>query len=174
MTDYGHELRFGTFLTPSAAGATRVLDLAGLTERVGLDLVTVQDHPYQPAFLDTWTLLSVIAARTQRVRVSPNVANLPLRPPALLARAAATLDILSGGRGELGLGAGGFWTAIPAMGGPNREPGAAVDALAEAIPLIRSLWTDSGRGVRLPGEYYSLTGAKPGPVPVHPVEIWVG
>jgi hypothetical protein len=174
MTDYGHELRFGTFLTPSAADAHRVLDLAVLTDRVGLDLVTVQDHPYQPAFLDTWTLLSVIAASTERVRVSPNVANLPLRPPAMLARSVATLDILSGGRVELGLGAGAFWTAIAAMGGPVRDAAAGVDALAEAIPIIRALWTEGSRGVRLPGAHYSVAGAKPGPVPVHAVEIWVG
>ena len=60
-----------------------------LTERVGLDLVTFQDHPYQPAFLDTWTLMSYVAARTERVHISANVINLPLRPPGVLARAAA-------------------------------------------------------------------------------------
>jgi alkanesulfonate monooxygenase SsuD/methylene tetrahydromethanopterin reductase-like flavin-dependent oxidoreductase (luciferase family) len=174
MADYGHELLFGTFLTPVASDADRVVDLAVLTDRVGLDLVTVQDHPYQPAFLDTWTLLSVIAARTERVRVSPNVANLPLRPPAVLARSVATLDILSGGRVELGLGAGAFWTAIAAMGGPDRGAAEGVDALAEAIPILRALWAPGGRGVRLAGEHYSLAGAKPGPVPAHDVEIWVG
>ena len=52
-----------------------------------------------------------------------NVLSLPLRPPAVLARAAASLDLLSGGRFELGLGAGAFWDAIEAMGGPRRTPG---------------------------------------------------
>jgi alkanesulfonate monooxygenase SsuD/methylene tetrahydromethanopterin reductase-like flavin-dependent oxidoreductase (luciferase family) len=172
--DYGHELQFGAFITPTAASAERVVQLAELADRAGLDLVTVQDHPYQPAFLDTWTLLSVIAARTQRIRVSPNVANVPLRPPAVLARAAASLDLLSGGRVELGLGAGAFWPAIAAMGGPNRTPGDAVDALREAIGVIRALWTPGNRGVKLPGAYYELTGAKPGPFPAHDIEIWVG
>src|SRR2546425_7379164 len=101
--DYGHELLFGTFLTPVAERAAQVVRLAERTEKAGLDLVTVQDHPYQSRFLDTWTLLSVIAGRTSTVRVTPNVANLPLRPPAVLARAAASLDILSNGRVELGL-----------------------------------------------------------------------
>src|SRR5690242_13628248 len=114
-----HDLVFGSFLTPSAERPERVVDLARLTEQVGLDLVTVQDHPYQARFLDTWTLLSVIAAVTSAVRVSPNVANLPLRPPAVLARSVATLDILSGGRVELGLGAGAFWDGIAALGGPR-------------------------------------------------------
>jgi hypothetical protein len=173
MADYGHDLLFGTFLTPKADAAEQVVELAELTERVGLDLVTVQDHPYQPAFLDTWTLLSVIAGRTSTVRISPNVANLPLRPPAMLARGAASLDILSGGRVELGLGAGGFWDAIAAMGGPRREPAESVEALDEAIRLIRALWTP-GRGLRLDGRHYQLRGAKPGPFPVHPIGIWLG
>src|SRR5690625_4315738 len=104
MTDYGHDLLFGTFLTPTNAAPERVVALAQATEAAGLDLVTFQDHPYQPAFLDTWTLLSYVAARTERVRLAPNVANVPLRPPAVLARAAASLDLLSGGRLELEIG----------------------------------------------------------------------
>ena len=112
---------FGSFLTPSAEQPERVLELARLTEQVGLDLVSVQDHPYQARFLDTWTLLSVIAASTSRITVTPNVANLPLRPPAVLARSVATLDLLSSGRVELGLGAGGFFEAIAAVGGPRLD-----------------------------------------------------
>ena len=95
MTEHGHPLRFGVFITPSAAEADRVVDLAVLAERAGLDLVTFQDHPYQSRFLDTWTLLSFVAARTERVTISANVLNLPLRPPAVVARAVASLDILS-------------------------------------------------------------------------------
>jgi hypothetical protein len=83
MTDYGHELRFGVFITPAADQAAHVVELAKLVDLVALDLVTLQDHPYQPRFLDTWTLLSVLAAQTTSVRVAPNVANLPLRPPVL-------------------------------------------------------------------------------------------
>src|SRR5664279_5417178 len=135
MPDYGHDLVFGCFLPPVAAAATEVLALAVEAEERGLDLVTVQDHPYQPAFLDAWTLLAVIAARTTRVSVMPNVANLPLRPPAVLARSAASLDLLSGGRVELGLGAGAFWDAIEAMGGPRRTPGESVVALEEAVTI---------------------------------------
>ena len=173
MTDYGHDLLFGTFLTPSAADASEVVELARLTEQVGLDLVTVQDHPYQPRFLDTWTLLTWIAASTSRVRLAPNVANLPLRPPAVLARSAASLDLLSGGRVELGIGAGAFWDAIEANGGPRRSPGEAVAALEEAMTGIRALWAPSG-GVRLDGAHYPLLGAKAGPAPAHEIGLWVG
>jgi alkanesulfonate monooxygenase SsuD/methylene tetrahydromethanopterin reductase-like flavin-dependent oxidoreductase (luciferase family)/hemerythrin-like domain-containing protein len=173
MPDYGHPLEFGVFLPPQADAAGDTLTLARLADRLGLDLVSVQDHPYQAAFLDSWTLLSVIAASTTAVRVFPNVANLPLRPPAVLARSAASLDILSGGRAELGLGAGAFWDAIDGMGGPRRTPAEAVAALEEAIGVIRALWTP-GRGVRLAGEHYRLAGAHPGPFPVHDIGIWIG
>ena len=126
MTDYGHELRFGSFLTPSSDDVRTVLSLAQLTEEIGLDLVTFQDHPYQPRFLDAWTLLGFVAARTSRIRLATNVTNLPLRPPAVLARSVASLDRLSAGRVELGLGAGAFWDAIEAMGGPRLFAGRVV------------------------------------------------
>ena len=173
MGDYGHDLSFGIFVTPKADTAGHVLRLARRAEAAGLDWVSVQDHPYQPAFLDAWTLLTAIAATTERVSVFPNVANLPLRPPAVLARAVASLDILSGGRAELGIGTGAFWDATAAMGGPRRSPRESVQALREAIAVIRALWAP-GRGARLAGDHYSLAGAKPGPFPVHDVGIWVG
>lgn len=175
MTDYGHDLVFGSFITPSAAGAQQALTLSELADAEGLDLVTFQDHPYQPSFLDTWTLMTWVAARTTRVRIVPNVVNLPLRPPAVLARAAASLDLLSGGRFELGLGAGAFWDGIEAMGGRRLTAGQAVTALSEGIDIIREMWdTEKRGGVRVHGEYYRVDGAKRGPAPAHPVGIWIG
>lgn len=174
MGDYQHDLLFGTFLTPSADQPQRVVALAQLSEELGLDLVTVQDHPYQARFLDTWTVLSVIAARTTRVRVAPNVANLPLRPPTVLARSVATLDLLSGGRVELGLGAGAFWDAIAAAGGPRRSPAEAVEALEEAIEVVRGIWAADGPAVRVEGRHYLVRGVHPGPAPAHRVGIWLG
>lgn len=169
--DYGHDLAFGSFLTPTAGDPQRVVGLAVASERAGLDLVTFQDHPYQPAFLDTWTLMAFVAARTRSISLSPNVANLPLRPPAVLARAAASLDLLSGGRVELGLGAGAFWEAIVAMGGRALTPGQAVTALEEAIAIIRGVWGVGQRPSR--GEYYSATGYKPARA-AHDIGIWLG
>jgi alkanesulfonate monooxygenase SsuD/methylene tetrahydromethanopterin reductase-like flavin-dependent oxidoreductase (luciferase family) len=119
VSDYGHELAFGVFVTPASRPPQRVVQLAQLAEAAGLDLVTFQDHPYQPAFLDTWTLMSYVAAQTKSIRLAGNVLNLPLRSPTVLARSVASLDLLSGGRVELGLGAGAFWDAIEAMGGPQ-------------------------------------------------------
>jgi alkanesulfonate monooxygenase SsuD/methylene tetrahydromethanopterin reductase-like flavin-dependent oxidoreductase (luciferase family) len=175
MADYGHDLAFGTFITPQNRRPRDVVALAQLTERSGLDLATFQDHPYQSAFLDTWTLLSWIAAQTETVRVASNVLNLPLRQPAVVARAAASLDLLSGGRFELGLGAGAFWDAMEAMGAPRRTPGESVDALEEAIEIIRAIWNPGERsGVYLDGEHYHVRGAKRGPQPAHDISIWLG
>src|SRR5213594_5167308 len=129
--DHGLQVRFGVFVTPEAT--QRPLQHAVMADELGFDLIGVQDHPYQRRFFDTWTLLTAIAMRTERITVFPDVANLPLRPPAVLAKAAASLDILSAGRLELGLGAGGFWDAIKAYGGPARTAGESVSALEEAI-----------------------------------------
>ena len=175
MTDYGHDLLFGTFVTPTAQDPRQAVDLAITADRAGLDLVTFQDHPYQPSFLDTWTLMSYAAARTSRVRLTGNVLNLPLRPPAPLARAVASLDILSGGRVELGLGAGAFTDAIVAMGGPRRTAGENIEALAEGIGIIRDLWDTEARGrVTHEGKHYQVAGAKRGPKPAHDIGIWIG
>jgi alkanesulfonate monooxygenase SsuD/methylene tetrahydromethanopterin reductase-like flavin-dependent oxidoreductase (luciferase family) len=174
VSDYGHDLLFGVFLTPAADAPNDVVARAQLAEEVGLDLVTVQDHPYQPRHVDTWTLLSVIGAKTHRIRVAPNVANLPLRPPVVLARSVATLDLLTRGRVELGIGAGAFWDAISGLGGPRLTPAQSIEALEEAIAVIRGMWARDGQPVRHRGEHYVIRGAKPGPLPVHDVAVWIG
>src|SRR3954452_7193617 len=174
MPDYRQDLQFGVFITPVAAQADGVVELSKLADVVGLDLVSFQDHPYQPSFLDTWTLLSVVAAQTTNVRVAPNVANVPLRPPVLLAKSAASLDVLSGGRVELGLGAGAFWDGIAANGGPRRSPKESVGALSEAIDVIRAFWDTDSRSVRYDGMHYRVKAAKPGPSPAHDIGIWLG
>jgi len=171
--DYGRPVQFGYFVIPDTTQPMRALEQAIRADQAGIDLIAIQDHPYQHRFHDTWTLLSVIAARTSRVTVFPDVANLPLRPPAMLAKAAATLDLLSNGRVELGLGAGGFWPAIQAMGGPARTTGESVSALEEAIEVIRLVWS-GGRGLRFDGRFYQLAGLNAGPPPAHPIGIWLG
>jgi alkanesulfonate monooxygenase SsuD/methylene tetrahydromethanopterin reductase-like flavin-dependent oxidoreductase (luciferase family) len=173
MPDYHHDLLFGISVPPAARDHQGVVSIAELADDVGLDVVGFQDHPYQPGFLDTWTLLSYVAGITQHSRLFPNVANIPLRPPAVLSRSAAALDILSGGRVELGLGAGYFVNQIVAMGGPHRTIPQLVEALEEAITVIRALWKP-GPPVHIEGKYYSLAGAQPGPAPPHPIGIWIG
>lgn len=175
MTDYGHDLLFGAFISPLNQPVMHAVDLAVVADRAGLDLVSFQDHPYQPAFHDTWTLLSYVASRTQHIHVNSNVLNLPLRQPAVIARSAASLDLLSGGRFELGIGAGAFLDAVEAMGGRRLSPGQSVDALEEAITIIRDAWdTDKRSGVRFNGQHYQVNGMKRGPKPAHDIGIWVG
>lgn len=171
--DYGRPIQFGFFLTPDAADYPGLVRLARLADDLGLDLIGIQDHPYQSRFFDTWTLLAALAVQTHRIRFFPDVANLPLRLPSVLAKAAASLDRMTSGRVELGLGAGAFWPAIAALGGPVRAKGEAVAALEEAIAVLRLMWSDQ-RAVSYDGQYYRLHGAHPGPVPAHSIQIWIG
>ncbi|NMB91061.1 MAG: LLM class flavin-dependent oxidoreductase [Chloroflexi bacterium] len=174
MSKYGFPLQFGLSVSPATSRLPQLLELVQAADQAGLDFIAIQDHPYNRTFMDTWTLIAYLAGRTGRVRFFPDVANLPLRPPAMLAKSAATLDRLSGGRVELGLGGGAYWDAITAMGGPQlASPGDAVAATAEAIQVIRLAWSGE-RGVSFDGRFYQLHGYQPGPEPAHPMGIWVG
>jgi alkanesulfonate monooxygenase SsuD/methylene tetrahydromethanopterin reductase-like flavin-dependent oxidoreductase (luciferase family) len=173
MADYGHQIEFGYFLSPDADDPDGVLETAKLADELGYDLLGVQDHPYQRAHLDSLALLGVILARTERIRVFQAVGNVPLRPPAVYAKAAATLDLLSGGRFEAGLGGGGYLDAAHAMGAPELTPGESIEALEEAVAILREFWSGA-RSIRFDGRHYHLEGVKPGPSPAHPIGIWLG
>jgi alkanesulfonate monooxygenase SsuD/methylene tetrahydromethanopterin reductase-like flavin-dependent oxidoreductase (luciferase family) len=172
--DYGHPLEFGYFLTPDAGDPLAVLETARLADSLGYDLLGVQDHPYQPRHLDTLSLLAAILAQTTAVRVFADVGNLPLRPPAVLAKAGATLDLLSEGRFELGIGAGGYLDAAHAMGSPARTAAESLEALEEAVAVMRAMWSGERRGIRFDGRYYHLAGVHPGPAAAHPIQVWIG
>ncbi len=173
--DYGHPVKFGAFVTPTNAAPHAPVETARLVESLGYDLVTFQDHPYQPSFHDTWTLISYVAAKTERIHIAPNVMNVPLRHPAVAARAASSLDLLSGGRIDMALGAGAFWDAVVAMGVPRLTPGESVTALEEAVDIMRGIWDAGNRSpLRLDGTAHSLHGAKRGPLPAHDIPIWIG
>ena len=164
---------FGANVDPLWEDPQYPLRLAEQVDASGLDYIAIQDHPYQSKFYDAWTLLTFLAARTQNVTFVPTVANLPLRPPAVLAKAAASLGLLSGGRVQLGLGAGAMWDGIAAFGGPRRNGKDAVDALDEAIDVIRAMWSEE-RSVRTGGSHYAVTGAHPGPPAGDDLGIWLG
>jgi alkanesulfonate monooxygenase SsuD/methylene tetrahydromethanopterin reductase-like flavin-dependent oxidoreductase (luciferase family) len=166
------QLRFGVFLSPDASRREDVLEQTLAAEAAGLELAGIQDHPYQRRFLDTWVLIGHLLARTSRIRIFPAVANLPLRPPAMMAKAAASLDLLSDGRFELGLGAGGFPDAQVGMGGPRRTAGEGVEAVEEAIGILRRAWEADG-SLRHEGRHFRLD-YRPGPPPAHPIRIWLG
>ena len=158
--DYDHPVRFGIFPTPRADFSREILEMARVADEAGFELVGIQDHPYQRRFLDTWALMAFVLAKTGRITVFPDVANLPLRPPRMMAKHAATLDLLSGGRFELGMGAGASWEGIEAMGGRQRSPRQSVDAVEQAILEIRDFWKGEGKF--------------DGPKPAHDIGIWLG
>jgi alkanesulfonate monooxygenase SsuD/methylene tetrahydromethanopterin reductase-like flavin-dependent oxidoreductase (luciferase family) len=168
------EPTFGLSITPN--NAEKAFTLAKAADQLGLDVIGIQDHPYNGTFLDTWTLISTLAASTEKIRYFTDVCDLPMRPPAMLAKASATLDILTKGRVELGLGAGAFWDAIHSYGGPRRTPGEAVAALEEALQVIHLIWNYGGprRRVSFSGKYYQLENAQAGPSPSHNIGIWLG
>lgn len=169
-------ITFGISITPTAADYPRLVEQALAADRLGLNLIGIQDHPYQRRFLDTFSLIADLAARTERVTLFPDVANLPLRGPVMMAKAAVSIDIISGGRFELGIGAGTFWDAVAGMGGPRRAAGESLSALEEAINICRGAF-DVGpekRVVRGDGRHYPVPGYPAGPPPVHRIEIWVG
>jgi alkanesulfonate monooxygenase SsuD/methylene tetrahydromethanopterin reductase-like flavin-dependent oxidoreductase (luciferase family) len=173
MPDYGRRLEFGASVEPLANPPDWAAQIAKVADSAGLDLLGIQDHPYQRRFLDTWTLISTLVPQTENLCFFPDVASLPLRPPAMLAKSAASLDLLSGGRVEVGLGAGAFWDAIEAMDGPRRSPGEAVRSVEEAIQVMQMVWGDE-RSLRFDGEIYTLKGMRPGPKPPHEIGVWVG
>ncbi|MEV0071936.1 LLM class flavin-dependent oxidoreductase [Amycolatopsis sp. NPDC050768] len=171
MTDFGRDISTGYFLVPNAADP--LVEHARELERTGFEHLAVQDHPYQRRYVETFSLMGVLLGATTKIRVFPDVANLPLRNPAVLAKAAASLDLLSGGRFDLALGAGAFWDAIVAYGGPRRTPGDALAAEEEAINVIRKIWSGEGN-LRFDGRFHTLAGAHSGPVPARPIGLWLG
>jgi alkanesulfonate monooxygenase SsuD/methylene tetrahydromethanopterin reductase-like flavin-dependent oxidoreductase (luciferase family) len=166
-------VQFGVFITPQHTDIERLRESVHAAEAGGFDFVSIQDHPYSPAFLDTFALIGTLIGQTSQLRFMPDVANLPLRAPAMLAKTSATLDLLSGGRFELGLGGGRLWPQIAALGGPVRSPGEVISSVDEAISVIRALWAP-GSTATFRGQHYSLTDAQPGPAPAHDIGIWLG
>ena len=165
-------VRFGLNADPNIGGVAIAERITAIADSHGLELVGMQDHPYNDGFLDTFTLLTWLASKTASVHFVTNVANLPLRPPVMLAKQAATMDVLSGGRFELGLGAGAFWEGIAGMGGPHRAPRTALESLSEAIDILRSFWAGEPFGFR--GEHYQAPSVRPAPKPAHGMRIWLG
>src|SRR5438552_17672673 len=98
MTDYGHPITFGLSLIPSVDTLEETKRLTQTADAAGLDYLAIQDHAYNPEFFDAWTLISYLAAETSRITFVPDVADLQLRPPTILAKAAASLSVLTGGR----------------------------------------------------------------------------
>jgi alkanesulfonate monooxygenase SsuD/methylene tetrahydromethanopterin reductase-like flavin-dependent oxidoreductase (luciferase family) len=148
-----------------------LLRLAQQADRDGLDIFSLSDHPYIGGRLDAYAAIGFILGRTQHISGFANVTNLPTRPAPMLARTVTSLSALSGGRIVLGLGAGGLWDRISDLGVPRLSPGDAVDALEEAIVLVRLL-SGGGPAVTYRGRHYQVNQIEPAPVAAPPV--WTG
>ena len=151
--------------------AQALVDLAGLAEELGVDSVWVHDHVFNVGhvfdriggrpYYEPLTLLSFVAARTTRVRLGTSVLVLPYHNPVRLAKVAATLDVLSGGRLIVGVGVGLIEKEIRAMGSPYTERGAFTD---EAIAVMRALWTQDEP--KFEGKFSRFDGMKFSPKPL--------
>jgi alkanesulfonate monooxygenase SsuD/methylene tetrahydromethanopterin reductase-like flavin-dependent oxidoreductase (luciferase family) len=133
-------------------------------------LMPIYGDPDGPIF-EGWTLLSALAAQTERLRVGLMVTSNRFRPPAMLAKIATTVDIVSGGRLDFGIGAGSrpdhplARREYEAHGLPYHDSAYAVGSLAEACTIIKRLWT-SEEPFDFNGRYHQLTGAFGNPKPV--------
>lgn len=132
-------------------------------DRLGYHSASLYDLVNIPT-LECWTTLSALVAETQRLRVIPMVLANLYRPPALLANMVATLDVISGGRVELGIGAGGGRGDHLAAGYPFPSTSARVNMLEESLEIIKRLWTEPK--VDFAGRHYTLSGASCEPKPV--------
>ncbi|WBO62075.1 LLM class flavin-dependent oxidoreductase [Streptomyces camelliae] len=133
-------------------------------------LMPIGGDPNGPVH-EGWTLLSALAAQTRRLRLGLLVTSNRFRPPAMLAKIATTVDVVSGGRLDFGIGVGSrphppeAHREYPAHGLPFTDPAQAVESLAEACTLIRRLWTEP-EPFDFHGTHHRLTGAFANPKPV--------
>ncbi|UPK73763.1 LLM class flavin-dependent oxidoreductase [Nocardioidaceae bacterium SCSIO 66511] len=148
-----------------------LLNATEQADRDGLDLFSIPDHPYLGSRLDAYAAIGFVLGRTSRIAAYANVTNLPTRPAPILARTAASLSALSGGRFVLGMGAGGDWGRISDLGVRRLSPRDAVTAFEEAVVLIRQL-SGGGPPVDYDGDHYGVSRIDPSPTPAP--TVWTG
>ena len=182
MTD-AHRLRFGIQAGPTDLPYSARCELWQTAERLGYDWASVSDHLSRLAvfgahdtdpWLEAWTQLAALAQATSRIRVGTLVSCVGYRHPAVLAKMAATLDVISGGRLELGLGAGYAEAEYRMYGLPFPSAAVRLAQLDEALQVCKLLWTHERSDFL--GEHFRLDGAVCEPKPLqrpHP-PIWVG
>jgi probable F420-dependent oxidoreductase len=166
-------LLFGVSINQSAALGADPVGEARRAEELGFDFVSVTDHLHgtRPTY-ETWTLLTWIAASTSRIGLATDVLGLPYRAPSVMAKMAESLDRLSSGRLTLGLGAGGSDQEFLGFGVPLRSPSQKIEALEEAIELMRGMWTTPSFSFQ--GKHFRTEVAELEPKPDRRIPIWLG
>jgi alkanesulfonate monooxygenase SsuD/methylene tetrahydromethanopterin reductase-like flavin-dependent oxidoreductase (luciferase family) len=173
-----HELHFGFFLPQIRLPWPEILARALCAERLGYHSLWLMDHLAAPAAeendcLEAWTLATALAARSERIRIGHLVLCNSFRHPALLAKMAATLDRVSGGRLELGLGWGSQPGELSSFGIGEEPPAVRAARLRETIEILRLLF--SGERVSYEGRFFRLNNAIARPTPVQaPLPIHIG
>ena len=170
MSALGDQIRFGVYSGPQHATFDGYLELWRRCEELGFDWLSVFDHfmpivgqPDGPCF-DGPTMMAAMAAHTSRVRVAILVTGVTYRHPAVAANIAATIDHVSGGRAEFGIGAAWFEKEHRQYGIPFPRVGVRMDMLDEACRVMRGLWSEER--FSFTGEHYQLQAAQMNPKPV--------
>ncbi len=180
MQIFDGQIRFGIHSGPQHTNFADYLDLWKTAEDLGFDWASVFDHflpiqtdPEGPCF-EGLTLLSAMAAHTSRIRCGVLVVGNTYRRPAVLANIATTIDHVSGGRLELGVGAGWYEMEHEEYGIPFYTPGRRIRALGESGRILKSLWTE--RRTTFEARYYQLENAlcEPKPVQQPSIPLWIG
>ena len=166
-------IRAGIDISTSADPRDDPVSAAISAESLGFDFVSCSDHPSgrHPSY-ETWTLLTTVAARTSRVGLLTRVLSVPFRPPALVAKMAESLNRLSGGRLLLGLGAGAALDEMRAFGVPALRAGERVAGLADAVRILKGLWTEES--FSYDGPVHHVVEAPMEPKPARAIPIWLG
>ena len=180
MSATGRLITIGIHTGPQHVAYSDLRDFWIEADRLGYDWASIFDHfipimsdPLGPC-LEGWTTLTALATATKNVRVGTLVLGVGYRHPAVLANMAATLDIITGGRLEFGIGAGWHEMEYTAYGIPYPPPAVRIGQMAEAIQVCTRLWTE--HRANFAGTYYTLTDALCEPKPIqkpHP-PVWVG
>src|SRR5580765_1149814 len=158
----------------------KALEIAVLAEELGYDSIWVYDHfhnvpvPAHEAVFECWTVMAAISQRTSRVRLGQMVGCAPYRNPALLAKITSTIDVISGGRLDWGIGAGWYEHEFNGYGFEFPAPKVRIGMLRETVEIVKSMWTEEETSYD--GRYYTLERANCDPKPLqdpHP-PIWIG
>jgi alkanesulfonate monooxygenase SsuD/methylene tetrahydromethanopterin reductase-like flavin-dependent oxidoreductase (luciferase family) len=171
VTTTNHKVLFGLGLETDVHQVSEMLGHARLADDAGLDVVSLSDHPYFAERIDAYAALGFVLGATRSITAAVIMTNLQSRPAPILARTVTGLSTISGDRFILGIGAGGLWEEIVALGVPRLSPAARIRALEEAIVVVRAL-SGGGDPVTFDGEFYQVTGLTPSAAPTPP--IWVG
>ena len=156
-----------------------ILDVAHDIERLGYESLWVYDHfhtvpePTQESMYEAWTLMAALAATTSTVRLGQMCTCNTYRPPSYLAKVAASIDVISQGRLEMGIGAGWYEHEHDGYGYPFLSPGGRLGMLREGVEIMQAMWTEDV--VNYEGKYYTLDGAicQPKPIQDPHIPLWI-